>query len=301
MKMSQRSVFIPPVLILLLLTISIQTPVWATEIIFDDFDDMDYDGWGTYGTVFNRTEDIYYPANSANFSASDKTLKVTGPGGDWLSQLYSVAYINHSVNYGTWSFDLYVIDTPGHEIVIHLMADSYYPPSHSNNISKPSMNFSYCFVILTYGSWTNYDRPLIEFWSFSNGIHQVIDRYDIGPAGSTWSDRWTHFDITRNPAGHFDIYLNRTLCMSVQPPIHDIPSGYFHFTGQTGHAIDNLLIYDVPLPLPPETTETPTPRPMPTTTTTEFDMTPVMFTISSIELVVIVLLVILYFKQRRSV
>ncbi|MFW9920425.1 MAG: hypothetical protein ACFFED_12555 [Candidatus Thorarchaeota archaeon] len=44
----------------------------------------------------------------------------------------------------------------------------------------------------------------------------------------------------------------------------------------------------------PETTETST------MTTSELDLTPIFLTISSIELVAIVLLVALYFKQRKS-
>ena len=291
LKIQKKGLTIPLGIIFLLLIISIQPPVRAAELISDNFNDMNYDDWGTYGTVFNRTEGIYYPANSANFSASDKTLKVTGPGGDWLRQLYSVAYINHSVNYGTWSFDLHVVDAPGHEIVIHLLADSIYPTENSNEISGPYLKYSYLFIILTYGSWTDYNRPLIEFWSFDDGAHRVISRYNIGPAGSTWSDSWTHFDITRNATGHFDIYLNGTQCMSVRPSVHFIPSGYFQFAGQTGHAIDNLVIYDYIVPHPPDTTE-------PTTTSTGFDLAPVLLTISTIELVVIVLLVVVYFKKR---
>ncbi|MFW9848308.1 MAG: hypothetical protein ACFFF4_04165 [Candidatus Thorarchaeota archaeon] len=294
MKYLQKRLVIPLAFIILLFTISIQTPGEAVELIYEDFEDMTYDNWGTYGEIFNRTENIYYPANSANFSAADKTLKVIGPTGDWLRQLYSIAYLNYSVNYGTWSFDLFMVDTPGHEIVIFLLADSIYPASYSNNISEPSMTYGYVFVILTYGSWPNYDRPLIEFWYFNNGVSQVIDRYDLGPSGSTWPGGWTHFDIARNLAGHFYISLNGTVCMSIQPPVHNIPSGYFTFGGQAGHAIDNLTIHDIPIPS--ETTETTTT----TTTTTELDLTPALLTISSIELVVIVLLVGLYFKQRKS-
>ncbi len=301
MKYLQKRLVIPLAFIVLLFTISIQTPVEAVGLIYEDFEDMNYDNWGTYGEVFNRTENRYYPANSANFSASDKTLKVTGPAGDWLRQLYSIAYLNHSVNYGTWSFDLYMVDTPGHEIVIFLLADSIYPSSISNNISEPSMTYGYIFVILTYGSWTNYDRPLIEFWYINNGVDNVIDRYNLGPSGSTWPGGWTHFDIIRNLAGHFYIYLNGTLCMSIQPPVHNIPSGYFTFGGQAGHAIDNLTIQDIPIPS--ETTETTTSTSTSTstpTTPTQLDLTPVLLSISSIELVVIVLLVVLYFKQRKS-
>lgn len=277
--------------------ISMQPSVRAAELIADNFDDMNYDGWGTYGTAFNRTEDMYYPADTANFSAADKTLRVTGPGGDWLRQLYSVAYLNHSVNYGTWSFDLYVVDTPGHECVIHLLSDYYYPLEGENGISPIHLNYSYLFVILTYGSWpsTSYDRPLIEFWYINDGAHQVMARYEIGPAGSTWSDRWTHFDITRDDTGHFDIYLNGTLCMSARPGVHYIQSCYFQFIGQTGQAIDNLAIYDYVVPHPPETTETTTETT--TTSTTGFDLTPVLLTVSIIELVVIVLLVVVYFRK----
>ena len=298
MRIREKRLAIPLAIIFLLLMLSIQPAVRATERVTEDFEDMNYDKWETYGMVYNRTADLYNPAKTANYSAADKTLRVTGPAGDWFRQLYSVAYINHSVNYGTWSFDLYVVDTPGHECVIHLLSDYYYPWEPENGISPIHLNYSYIFVILTYGSWpgTNYDRPLIEFWYLNNGIHIVVDRYEIGPAGSTWSDRWTHFDITRNAAGHFDIYLNGTLCLSGKPGVHYIPSGYFQFLGQTGQAIDNLAIYDYIVPPPPDTTVTTT---EPTTTTsTGFNLTPVLIPISALELVVIVLLVVVYFRKR---
>ncbi|NHI88844.1 MAG: hypothetical protein EAX87_04925 [Candidatus Thorarchaeota archaeon] len=294
MKIHEKGLGIPLVIIVLLLMISIQPAVRATELTADNFNDMNYDGWETYGTVFNRTEDMYYPANSANYSAADKTLRVTGPGGDWLRQLYSVAYLNHSVNYGTWSFDLYVVDTPGHECVIHLLSDYYYPLESENGISEKHLNYSYLFVILTYGSWpsTSYNKPLIEFWYINNGVHVVMDRYEIGPAGSTWSDRWTHFDITRDATGHFDIYLNGTLRLSAQPGVHYIPAGYFQFLGQTGQAIDNLAIYDYIVPHPPDTTTTET-----TTNSTGSNLTPVLLAVSTIELVVIILLAVVYFRK----
>ena len=35
-------------------------------------------------------------------------MKVIEPAGNWTQQLYSIAYIYHSVTYGTWSFDIFV-------------------------------------------------------------------------------------------------------------------------------------------------------------------------------------------------
>jgi hypothetical protein len=297
LRIREKRLAIPLAIIFLLLMLSIQPAVQATEIIAENFDDMNYDNWETYGMVYNRTEDLYYPAKTANYSAADKTLKVTGPGGDWLRQLYSVAYINHSVNYGTWNFDLYVVDTPGHECVIHLLSDHYYPLEDENNISREHLNYSYLFVILTYGSWpdTTYNRPLIELWYINNGAHIVVDRYNVGPVGSTWSDRWTHFNITRDATGHFNIYLNGTLRLSGRPGVHNIPSGYFQFVAQTGQAIDNLVIDDAAVPY---TTTTTTSTTEATTPPTGADLTPVLLTVGTVTLVVIVLLIVVYLRKR---
>ena len=84
--------------------------------------------------------------------------------------------------------------------------------------------------------------------------------------------------------------------MSERPGVHYITSGYFQFIGQTGQAIDNLAIYDYVVPPPSDTTGTTT---EPTaTSSTGFDLTPVLLDVSTIELVVIVLLVVVYFRKR---
>ncbi len=286
-----RRVTIPVLLMVLLLMISIQTPAEASKIIFDDFNDMNYDGWGTFGTIFTREENKYYPAGDGNFSAADGTLRVTGPAGNWTHQPFSIGYINHSVTHGTWSFDLFVVDTPSHEILVHLMADEYYPAAHSSLIPGQNLNISFCILIATDAILGDIDRPMVVLLRINDGRLSIVDRHYIEPR--PWTNCWNHFDVTRDSTGYFNIFLNETLIISTHQP-HDFPGGYFVFAGQTGQAIDNILINDIAILPPPEPTE------ITTIQTTDVDLTSVMIGISTVELVVIVVLVLLYFKERKT-
>ncbi len=288
-----RRLTTPLVAIVLLLVLSLQLPfqesVRATELSADNFNDMDYNGWGTYGTIWDRTESTYYPAGVGNFSAEDRTLKVTGPGGNWTRQSINVAYMNHSINFGTWSFDLFVVDNPGGEIIIHLISDHYNPPQHMSAIPGPYLNDSYCFMIATHNIGGNYNRPMISFWRFDDGSIIHLDEYVVGPSTYTWTNCWTHFDVTRNSTGYFNIYINETLRISRQEHA-TIPSGYFVFAGQSGQAIDNVVILDYIVPHPPSEPTTP---PIP-----GLDLTAPLIIIGTIELIIIILLVVLHIRRR---
>jgi hypothetical protein len=274
---------------MLSLQLTFQDSAIATELITDNFNDMNYDGWSTCATLYNRTDYRYYDAGAGNFTAADKTLKVNGSETTWELQYMNIAYINHSVNYGTWSFDLYMVDTPGAECVIHLISDHYNPNQAISTIPGPGMNHSYAFVMLTHDIGPAYPQPTISLWKIVGSSHSILGNYLVGPSSYIWTNCWTHFDITRNSTGYFNIYVNGTLRISIQDTVFPI-SGYFAFEAQSGWAIDNVLIYDyiVPPPPPPETT----------TTTTTSDLTPLMIAIGAIELIIIITLIILYIRRR---
>ena len=275
-------------LLVLSLQLPLQDPVKATELITDNFNDMNYDGWDTFGILYNRTDYRYYDAGVGNFTAADKTLRVNGSETTWDLQYMNLAYLNHSVNYGTWSFDLFVVDTPGAECVVHLIADHYNPAQEISTIPGPGMNYSYCFVMITHNIGEYYYQPTIDFWRLVGTEHTSLGSYDVGPPSYSWNNCWTHFDVTRNSTGYFNVYINGTLRMSQQEQI-TIPSGYFIFAGLTGQAIDNVAIYDYVVPPPP-----------PITTTLYLflpDFTLPLIAISAIELIVIIVLVILYFRR----
>jgi hypothetical protein len=290
----QRRLTTSLVAIALLLVLSLQLPsqdrVKATELITDNFNDMNYDGWGTFGILYNRTDYRYYHAGVGNFTAADQTLRVNGSETTWDLQYMNLAYLNHSINYGTWSFDLFIVDTPGAECVVHLIADHYNPRTQVSTIPGPGMNYSYLFVMITHDIGGSYDRPTIDFWRLEASGRTTLGTYVVGPPSYSWTNCWTHFDVTRNSTGYFNVYLNGTLRMSRQDNI-TIPSGYFIFAGLTGQAIDNVAIYDyiVPPPPPPAPPEPPTPPP---------DFTLPLIAIGAIELIVIIVLVILYVRRR---
>ena len=291
-KQRRLTTLLVPITLLLVLSLQLpfQDPVKATELITDNFNDMNYDDWGTCGIMYNRTDRLYYDAGVGNFTAADQTLRVNGSETTWDLQYMNVAYLNHSVNYGTWSFDLFIVDTPGAECVVQLITDHYNPTTEISTIPGPGRNYGYAFVMITHDIGISpYGQPTIDFWRLVGTQHTSLGRYDVGPPSYSWNNCWTHFDVTRNSTGYFNVYINGTLRMSGQDNI-TIPSGYFIFAGLTGQAIDNVLIYDYMLPPPP-----------PITTTLYLflpDFTLPLIAISAIELIVIIVLVILYFRRR---
>ncbi len=275
---------------MLSLQLPLQDPVKATELITDNFNDMNYDGWGTFGILYNRTDNKYYDAGVGNFTAADQTLRVNGSETTWDLQYMNGAYLNHSVNYGTWSFDLFIVDTPGAECVVHLISDHYNPATQYSTIPGPGRNYSYLFVMITHDiDISYYQQPTIDFWRIDGTGHTSLGRYDVGPPSYSWNNCWTHFDVTRNSTGYFNVYINGTLRMSRQDNI-SIPSGYFIFAGLTGQAIDNVAIYDyiVPPPPPTEIYEI----------ISLLDFTLPLIAVSAIELIGIIVLIILYFRRR---
>jgi hypothetical protein len=286
----QKRLSVPLIAIGVFLVVSVLLPfpdaVRATEVIADNFNDMDYAGWDTYGMMANLTGTPELTlAGSANFSAADQTLKVTGPEGNMTYSNWNNAYRASAVSFGKWSFDVYVVNSTRPYAYINLIRDHYYPRASWSNIPGPTMNNCYDIFIWTRYLHSGHDRPEITLGRVTNGAGMLLGSYEVGSPSDTWTNCWTHFDVIRNTTGHIMVYINGTLRISTLDYSRPI-TGYFMFTGQSGWAIDSVVISgtsDVP--------DIPTVDPPP-------NFTLPLIAISAIELIVIVVLVILYFRRR---
>lgn len=230
--------------LLLILSLSVlqQHTVNATVVFTDDFDDGNYDGWGTTGLYLNGTDFRVYPT-TGNFSAADNTLKATGPAwNDSVLYNHNLAYIESSTAYGSWTFDILVVDNPAGFFGIAFMIDavgslvsSEFPPPHPNN--------TIVLWILTHARSGWWDRPSISLWKMVNSTGYDLDFAATGPSLGVWPTAWNHFEITRNSTGHISVYLNDTLTLEDQDT-QVTTSNYFIFWAQTGQALDNLIIDD---------------------------------------------------------
>jgi hypothetical protein len=285
--------------IVLLAVLLLQPPVRDSVMaapFADNFDDLNYNGWSTLGAYFDWTSRKLYPLGAGNFSAADATLKGTGPLGNTTGEYASVAYTSSSVDHGTWSFDLFVLNTTLGFSYVSLIADHYNPEIVHSGFPGPYMNNSYEIWVYTRDlrPRINIDRPMITLEGYAtSGIYpHGYGSWPFLDSSATWTNCWTHFDVTRDSTGHFNVYVNGTLRISVSEPNNPIPTGYFMFHGQSGQAIDNVSVSDHVIP--PTTVTV-------TTTTTAFVDSPLstlMMAVGIIELIVIVVLGVLFFRRR---
>ena len=261
--------------------------VRATTVIADNFNDMDYTGWDTYGMIANYSTvpSQLSLAGSANFSAADQTLKITGPEGNFLYANWNNAYRSSAVSFGMWSFDVYIVNTTRGMAWVTLMADSYWPREDFGVIGTPYMNNSYEIWFYPRNLTSFFDRPMITLERLSSGHTTVRGSYAVGSPSDTWTDCWTHIDVIRNSTGHIMVYVNGTLGITTLDYTRSI-TGFFMFTGQTGWAIDSVVISGssevptIPTVLPPP------------------DFTLPLIAVCAIELIVIIVLIILYLRRR---
>ncbi len=297
MVIKQRKLSFLLVAIAVFCVVSMLSPfpdrVRAMTVITDNFNDMDYAGWDTYGYILNWTTSPpkTYLAGSANFSAADQTLKVTGPLGNYTYSSWNNAYIESSVSFGQWSFDLYVVNTTLGMGYVRLMADHYYPAEYYSAIPGPYMNNSYeiwCYTRnLTSSIGSFVDRPMITLERWLTGSGDIRASYSVGTPSDTWTNCWVHFDVIRNTTGHIMVYINSTLRIAIGDNLNPIP-GYFVFSGQSGWAIDSVVISGISaIPTIPTIPTEPPP-----------DFTLPLIAIIAIELIVIIVLSILYFRRR---
>lgn len=186
----------------------------GAEVWSDDFDDGNYDGWIVH---------------EGNFSAANHYLESTE-----IDSSTGWAFIRRETNVstGTWSFDCYLPSG----------SDSISVSPHTDDNSNPDDDFvGYSFIEITP------NRVSLWIRRATGGVGIV------GEWSSTFSETWTHIDLTVDEDMIFDVFVNG---------VHRIHYGdashltgdyrYFVFNSETeGHAIDNVVVSDTPTPPPP--------------------------------------------------
>jgi hypothetical protein len=205
----------------------IPPPCAAIEIWADDFNDGNYDGWTIWAsntTGFNPWTNV----TGGSFEIDDGALRANGTNVEW-----NLADYPSSVAYGTWSFDLDIVDTWRSEFGVQFFKYDTTPRD-----GPPGQ--CYDLVIVT------------EF--LSTGVFDVrlIHRNDqssfsLGRTVINGFSGWYHFDVTRDTNGQFYVYINTTY-----PPILDGVDDAFTtcntftfwapFGPDFGPAIDNIRV-----------------------------------------------------------
>jgi hypothetical protein len=190
--------------------------VWS-----DNFDDGNISDWNTVGVNATPSPPVFA---EANFSTDDGSLRATGPG-------WNNAWRDSAIAYGTWSFDVDVVDTTENLIFVAFLSTT---------------NFTDIWGMRDYAlHFDTGTSPRIGLgWRRRTPTADATDwdlfaskQYPDGLSG------WYHIDITRNDDDRFNVYVNGSYAFGL---VHDTytESSYFHFMSPAGPAIDNIVVYD---------------------------------------------------------
>lgn len=206
--------------------VSVNQNTTAAEVLSRNFDDGNISDW----TIYAIDNGVPYNIYPGNYSAEDGTLR---SGGDH----FNIALLNCSVAYGTWNFDVYVVDQPiDHEIVIPFILIEY--------TSELYLKQAYFFQVVT-GLYRGDDQPrlMVGKMSLSSSSHEgrTAVWFDSFPSDDIWG--WKHFVITRDDTNQFYIYMNGSLALSFKDGEHTT-CNQFGFSTRAGPALDNLNVSD---------------------------------------------------------
>ena len=211
----------------------------------DDFNDGDHDGWNATAYDFNPffvnyTELI--PVQ-ANVTVEDGALFSKGPRKPGFAQ---VTTHQSDVAYGTWSFDLLIINetverTPTQE---HFYV--YFAVGELDNYPFEVYSYDLAIVIEKDQAWGWFlDRDALSgFVLIKRNGTAFMDWHGLG-SHSLFEplSGWYHIDITRNTDGHFKVYLDGALVIEAKDNELSDPS-FFALIGEPEHAIDNIVVSD---------------------------------------------------------
>lgn len=195
----------------------------------DNFSDGDISDWTVFG--MNATTNPPTYNDKGDFSLDDGSLRANGT-------VINNAYIESTVAFGQWSFDVDVVDTPLHQFHVAFMSTTNY--SNVWEVYDYALNF----VTAAVGEYSN---PTIELgWHrrtpSANGIDWDPFAHAEYPGGL---DGWYHIDITRVDDYFFYVYVNGSYKFGLTHNTYT-ESETFHFWAPAGPAIDNVVIYDQP-------------------------------------------------------
>ncbi|MHA2350738.1 MAG: hypothetical protein ACXADL_14035 [Candidatus Thorarchaeota archaeon] len=212
----------------------------AAEVWSCDFDDGIPSDWEIYG--FEGI--IPYSNPPGSFSTDDGSLRSNSTG-----EVASMAHVNSSVAYGTWSFDVDVVDTILHDIVIPFIMVSWTLDAWWIDC--------YFFQIVT-GMYGGNPQPRVQaakgFENTESPRGKDVVWIDSEPHDDIFG--WKNFIITREDNGQFYFYMNESLMLGFKDTQHTT-CNQFAFGAAGGPAIDNIVVDDEVIfdAAPPEWTE----------------------------------------------
>jgi len=196
----------------------------ADTVWLEDFDDGNISEWGIYAIAGE------FPYNNppGNFTVKDGALRVNGSDGGM-----SIANRSSQVAYGTWDFDIDVVDTSNDEIVIYFLSQKW-------NLTHWGID-GYFLLIVT-GEYNNIYQPRLKpgkVYAAPNERGRLVQWYQEYPYNDILG--WKHFTITRQGNGQFYIYMNGTLACGFKDNQHTT-CNQFCFASYPGPAIDNINV-----------------------------------------------------------
>ena len=256
----------------------------ADSVWYDTFDDKELDGWETELLDWDLSD--AFTGEPAEFDISNGTLKAPGdtPGNIWYLATY-----NSSTDIGTWSFDVNIVNTPDEHFYVFLMTDDW--------ADYPGKAYSYDLIFITEAGDLEPDSQGGVVLFKRPGWRSKWDT--IGEWSSTEEiTGWHHIDVTRDPDGVFDVYLDDELIIHVEDetPEFDVFST-LRFEASSGPEIDNVVVLDTyDIETAREYEIEPEPEPEPETKPGGIPG----FTIESVILGLTVGAIILWMIQRRA-
>ena len=196
----------------------------ADVVWTENFDDRNISDWGIYSIA----GEFPYINPPGNFTVEDGALRVNGTDGGM-----SIANTSCSVAYGTWDFDIDVVDTSDDEIVIYFFSQKW-------NLTHWGID-GYFLLIVT-GEYANYDQPRLKpgkVYAAPIPRGRLVQWYQEYEYNDILG--WKHFTITRQDNGQFYIYMNGTLACGFKDNQHTT-CNQFCFASYPGPAIDNIVV-----------------------------------------------------------
>ncbi|MFW9793941.1 MAG: hypothetical protein ACFFEE_06560 [Candidatus Thorarchaeota archaeon] len=252
----------------------------AVVVWEDNFDDENYDGW----TVKTGT-----------FACCNKTLAGTYDSTpDGISYVFdNEIWINSTVSYGTWSFDLYY------------GGQSYYGPAVWFSCDRISSDPEWIGVGWPGGKGVCIQRER-ENWFFhrvNEHSGQTCATWNATPDGSIGLETGYEVYFTYDEIGYLNMWINGTH-FDQAANFHS----EYHFDSQNvlivmndGSWIDNIKVWDEVIPYPEDGETTPTPTtPTPTTPdNTEPQPLDSTLIIAGAGVAAVVIIVAMVFMRRR--
>ncbi|MFW9925771.1 MAG: hypothetical protein ACFFDM_03275 [Candidatus Thorarchaeota archaeon] len=197
----------------------------SAEVWSDNFDDRDISDWNIYG--INGTQP--FTVVPGNFTAEDGVLRANGTELAW-----SIAARDSPVAYGTWRFDVDVVDNYNHEIVIAFFQLVW---------SLDVWGIDGYFVQIVTGMYGGNAQPRLQagtVYASSSPIGRTVDWWEPYPYDGDILG-WKNIIITREPDGQFYVYINGTLALDHKDNRHTTCEE-FHFGTNPGPALDNINV-----------------------------------------------------------